>query len=105
MKTTVSENDFIQAFRTMNRQDNFSVEGLVALFGELSDMEESDMREDPSNEIELDVIALCCEFAEYENLEAFQADYGAEDYPDTDSIQQKTWYIDIDDVSFIIQQF
>ena len=35
--------------------------------------------DDLGKEIELDVIALCCEYAEYDNLEDFQADY-SEDY-------------------------
>ena len=54
--------------------------------------------------IEFDVIALCCEFAEYNNLEEFQADY-SEDYETIEDIQNATTVIMIDDDSFIIQQF
>lgn len=59
MKTTVNFSAFAQAFRDMNRSDNFSREGLKALFDFLEEMEA-----DTGEEYELDVIALCCEYYE-----------------------------------------
>lgn len=59
MKTTVTFADFTKAFHDMNRQDNFSYEGLRALFDFLEEMEQ-----DTGEETELDVIALCCDFNE-----------------------------------------
>lgn len=65
MKTTVYFNDFREAFRAFNRLDNFSHEGLETLFDYLMEYEDS-----TGEELELDVIALCCDFNEdhYEDI-------------------------------------
>jgi uroporphyrinogen-III decarboxylase len=60
MKTTVSRYDFERAFVDAGRKDQFSYEGLNALFDYLEDYEDS-----TGEEIELDVIALCCDYAEH----------------------------------------
>tara|TARA_R100000773_G_scaffold39088_1_gene34436 strand:- start:282 stop:581 length:300 start_codon:yes stop_codon:yes gene_type:complete len=99
MIRTINEYDFIDAFRKMGREENFSRNGLIALYEEL-EMVENDI----GQPIELDVIALCCEYAEYDNLEEFQADY-SEDYETIEDIQNETTVIMIDADSFIIQQF
>jgi hypothetical protein len=57
-----------------------------------------------ATQIELDVIALCCDYAEYESLEEFQEDYG-EDYESIEDIESATTVIPIDDDGFIILQF
>lgn len=59
MKTTVSRYDFERAFADAGRKDQFSYEGLKALFEYLEDYEEQ-----TGEEIELDVIALCCDYSE-----------------------------------------
>ena len=59
MKTTVSRYDFERAFVDADRKENFSYEGLNALFDYLEDYEEQ-----TGQEIELDVIALCCDYCE-----------------------------------------
>lgn len=100
MKSTVNQTDFHDAFKNMGRGEQFSYDGLVALFEYLEQYEE-----DTGEEIELDVIALCCEYAEYANLAEFQQDYNTEDYPDIDSIEEQTQVIRINDDAFIIQQF
>lgn len=58
MKTTVSIYDFRDAFIKV-RPDNFSYKALGHLFEYLERMEE-----DTGEEMELDVIAICCEFSE-----------------------------------------
>jgi len=64
-----------------------------------------EMLEDSVSEpIELDVIAICCEYAEYDSLAEFQEDYGSE-YESIDDIERETEVIRIDDDSFIIAQF
>lgn len=65
MYQRVSRHDFKDQFRNL-RPNNFSWEGLDALFDYLEDLEE-----DTGTPIELDVIALCCDFAEdeWEDLE------------------------------------
>lgn len=50
---------FYSRFKDYKRHDQFSVEGLRALFNHLNSVAEDNM--DP---IELDVIALCCDYAE-----------------------------------------
>ena len=99
MIRTINEYDFIKEFHKMGRGNNFSTSGLIALY-EYLEM----LGDDLGQEIELDVIALCCEYAEYDNLEEFQADYGDE-YETIEDIQNSTTVIMIDDDSFIIRQF
>ena len=99
MIRTINEYDFIDAFRKMGREESFSYDGLVALYEYLEMLED-----DLGQPIELDVIALCCEYTEYDNLEEFQADY-SEDYQTIGDIESDTTVIMIDDDSFIIQQF
>lgn len=60
MKTSVNVYQFRDAFHAMGRKDQFSYAALGALFSYLEELE-SDLGE----EIELDVIALCCDYAEY----------------------------------------
>jgi hypothetical protein len=59
MKTTISVYDFRQAFHDMGRQNNFSYDGLRVLFEALEEYEDS-----TGSEVELDIIALCCEYDE-----------------------------------------
>lgn len=56
---TFNENDFINEFKAYNRMDNFSYRGLRILFESL---EETAI--DCEMNIEMDVIALCCEYSE-----------------------------------------
>ena len=60
MKTTVSSYDFVNAFDRCGRSTQFSRAGRFALFEYLEDMEN-----ETGTEIEMDVIALCCDFSEY----------------------------------------
>ena len=59
MKTTVNLYDFRQAFNDMGMGEQFSYDGLEILFDYLEQL-----GDDIGEEIELDVIALCCEYAE-----------------------------------------
>lgn len=59
MKTTVTLSDFRDAFRSMGRSENFSYEGLELLFDYFEQYEQ-----DSGEEMELDVIAICCDFYE-----------------------------------------
>ena len=58
MKTTVNLYDFRDAFQRV-RPNNFSYEGLEQLFNYFESYED-----DTGQEIELDVIGICCEYAE-----------------------------------------
>jgi len=98
MKENISFNTFLDRFQQI-RPDNFSYEGLQALYDYLIQFED-----DTGEELELDVIAFCCDFSEYESLKEFQADYGKE-YESIRDIEEQTTVIMIDDESFIIQVF
>ena len=98
MKQTVNQYQFTQEFKQI-RPNQFTYQGLKALFDWLEDYET-----DTGEEIELDVIAICCEWSEYENLKEFQNDYG-EKYT-LENIQDFTFLIPIENSeSFIIYFF
>jgi len=73
MKQSINSYQFEQAFREMGRGDQFSYEGLNALYEYLEELEEG-----TGEEMELDVIALCCDFAEYETAVECIKDCGYE---------------------------
>jgi len=98
MKQSVNMYDFERAFKNFER-DNFSYDGLKALFEYLEEYEEG-----TGEEVELDVIALCCDYMEYDSLKEYNDDYGTK-YSEIDTIQDDTTLIKIDDNSFIIQQY
>jgi len=98
MKQSVNMYDFERAFKNFER-DNFSYDGLKALFEYLEEYGDG-----MGEEVELDVIALCCEYAEYDSLSEYNDDYGTK-YSEIDAIQDDTTLIKIDDNSFIIQQY
>ncbi|NDH04188.1 MAG: hypothetical protein EBY40_13880 [Marivivens sp.] len=101
MKTTVNEYEFVKAFDDYGRGNNFSRLGRSALYDYLTDLEE-----DCGIEFELDVIALCCEFTEYESLEDFRNSYGTE-YETLEDVMDMTQVIAHydNDESFIAQDF
>lgn len=99
MKETITESRFVDAFDECNRSENFTREGRKALYDYLNELEES-----TGEEIELDVIAFCCEFTEYANIQDFQEDYD-DSYEAIEDIERGTIVIPIDDDSFIIQNF
>ena len=100
MYKTINVGDFRDAFRDYGREENFSYEGLGALFEYLEELEE-----DIGEPIELDVIALCCEYTEYSSFEELQ-----ENYPhieDLDDLMNYTTVIEVgdEDEGLIIQDF
>lgn len=69
MIQTINVSDFRAAFHSMGRKDQFSYEGLGALFDYLEDFD--------GGNYELDVIALCCDYSE-ETVEQIAENYGLE---------------------------
>jgi hypothetical protein len=59
MKQTVNKSDFIDQFRVMDRLENFSYEARGLLFDYLEEYEQ-----DSDEELEMDVIAVCCDYSE-----------------------------------------
>ena len=98
MKRTVDLHEFRESFKRMGRENQFSYDGLGALFNHLEEIER-----DTGEEVELDVIALCCDFMEYDSLEALKEDY--QDIETMDDLNDRTFVIPIEGDCFIIQQF
>jgi hypothetical protein len=87
-QTVNTASNFRDEFRACGRADQFSYEGLGILFAYFEQYED-----DTGEAVELDVIAICCEFSEdsYENI----ADqYGIELDPEMDDDYQKQQVIE-----------
>lgn len=91
MKQTVYLNDFRQAFHNAGRGEQFSYEGLETLYEYLTQYED-----DTGEELELDVIALCCEYAEMTMQEIFDAYPEVLDLIDMDRPRESTYSIVVD---------
>lgn len=99
MKQTVYKSTFIDAFQAV-RPDNFSYDGLEALFDYFEELEES-----TGQEIELDVIAICCEYSELTHEEV-RSNYNLDEDEDViDYLENNTQVIEVDDNTVIIQDF
>jgi len=100
MKQSVDFNTFAQSFVLMGRREQFSYSGLRALFDYLEEFEN-----EVGEEIELDVIGLCCDYVELDEQEA-REQY---DIPDDEDWQEflrnETTVIDVDSNHVIIQQY
>ena len=75
---------FREAFRLAGRMDQFSYEGLEVLFDYLDNLSE-----DTGEPIELDVVALCCDYYEssiQELIDNYNIDLSEVDEDDPDSI-------------------
>jgi hypothetical protein len=95
MKQNVNFSDFCNAFENHSRFSQFGYDALRVLFDYLEDLES-----DTGEEIELDVIALCCDYSVY-TLDEFQRDYGTE-YQSIEDIANEFTIIPVDDDSFIV---
>jgi hypothetical protein len=96
-------------------KNNFSYEGKKALYDYLIEYEDS-----TNTEIEMDIVAFCCEFNEFENIEEYMGEYDyttkikKEDYQNDEDfkkavfeyIEEKTTLIKIPNSDgFIIQTY
>jgi hypothetical protein len=92
---TVSEADFISAFKLI-RHGQFSYEGLKALYEYLDELYQDEY-------YNLDAIAICCDFTEYENFEEIKKDYS--DISSIDELLGKTTLIPVGDQGYLVQAF
>ena len=104
MYKTINEYEFRQAFKDADR-DNYSYDGYTALYEFLDEVCSSDEKG-----FELDVIGICCDFTEYEDLKEFQGvyydDVAGDKFKTIEEIEEETIVIRIEDSdSFIIQDF
>ena len=86
MKQTMNEFDFKNEFKKI-RPDNFSYDGLTALYDYLTQYEES-----CDTELEFDPIAYCCEYTEFDSFEDVKKNYDVETL---EKLQDKTTVLKI----------
>jgi len=99
MKVNVDRDLFIARFTAFDRVDNFGHDGLYALFDYLVSSES-----ESEQEIELDVIAFCCDYSRYENFDEVQEAYPS--IETIDDLRDHTTIIEIDGSdALIIQDF
>jgi hypothetical protein len=95
----VSESAFRAEFKGGSYENNFSYEGLGALYSYLYDLSE-----DIGENINLDVVAICCDYTEYEDFAKFKDEHSHLDIQSEKDIQDHTTYIKIyNSKGFIIQ--
>jgi len=98
MYQTIEENKFIESFDDYNRSDNFTIEAREKLFEYFEDLESG-----TGEKIELDVIAICCDYTEYENIKEVKKDYN--DIENLEDLQDNTQVIELKNGGLIIQSF
>ena len=86
MYQTIDKYGFMRAFEKAGRGEQFTRQGLEALFEYLEESEESS-----GERVELDVIGLCCEFAEYPSATEAAKEY-RQDIEDED--EALDWLLD-----------
>ena len=84
MIDTVTQTEFVDRFVKIDRENNFSYWGRVALFEYFEQYEE-----DTGEQIEFDPIAICCEYTEYESLDELNDVYGKK-FEDLDEVSDYT---------------
>jgi len=100
MKEYITESTFIDAFKQSDtRKNQFSYEGLKALFEYLEEYEDS-----TGEELEFDMIGICCEYTEYDNLKELNNNYSKQ-YKDLEELREETEVIVVDYDKFIIRDF
>tara|TARA_R110000787_G_scaffold226130_1_gene333923 strand:+ start:175 stop:468 length:294 start_codon:yes stop_codon:yes gene_type:complete len=86
MKQTITENQFVDAI-IGDDYNNMSYEGAQALFEYIEEYEDQ-----TGEETELDVVAIRCEWTEYENIEEVSKDY---DIDNLDDLRDNTSVIEV----------
>ena len=107
MFKTINVYDFRDEFKAMGRGDQFTYDGLQVLFDHLTDYEFC------GEPYELDVIALCCDFAEGTPRDiAEYYDINVAELSDTEAMQAVTDYLSDESVlagvtgtTIVYQQF
>ena len=100
MKQSINFYQFCDAWDQFDQcKDSFTYEGKRALFKYLEELEE-----DTDQVIELDIVALDCEYAEYASFEELQDNHS--DVESIEDLSEVTTVIDIAGTcGFIVQQF
>ena len=95
MKQTINEFDFKNEFKKI-RPNNFSYDGLTALYDHLIQYEEN-----CDTELEFDPIAYCCEYTEFDSFEDVKKNY---DVKTLEELQDKTTVLKIPNSEKLVVQ-
>jgi hypothetical protein len=71
MYQIVNQSDFVSAFKQSERKNQFSYAALCAIFDHITEIEESD-----GNDIEFDLVSICCDWCEYSSAQEAAQAYG-----------------------------
>ena len=97
MIDTVTRHTFIDTFRKL-RPNNFSYDGLNALFDFYEELEDG-----TGEQIEFDPIAICCEWSEYDSFEEIKENY--EGIKTEEDLHAHTQVIPLDNGGYILLDF
>ena len=101
MIKTINSYDFERAFVDMGRKDQFTYEGKKALFEYLESYEDA-----TGEQVELDVIAFCCEFTE-DSIQSIAENYSIDGDREEilEHLMDHTQVIEIDEENIIIANY
>ncbi len=101
MKRTMSEVDFTEAFQTNEtRRNQFTYEALQKLFAHYESVEE-----ETGDQIEFDMIAICCEWIEYSSFQAIKEDYSSYDFKSIEEVEDYTTVLKTEAGTILIMEF
>lgn len=98
MVTTVNFSDFVDTFRNIGRAGQFGYNAQRALFDWLEEYEDG-----TDEQLELDVIALCVEWTEYDNLEEVQESYN--DIKSLEDLQDQTTVLQLPGDGLLVMDY
>jgi hypothetical protein len=98
MKQTVYLEDFRKAFKD-TRPNQFSYDALTALYNYFEQLED-----DIGEELDLDIIAVCCDYCEYKDFQELKSNYL--NIKTLDQLKERTEVIPIENSQgFIVRNF
>lgn len=99
MIETVTRSRFMDWFRSSDTyKENFSYEGLSALFDWYSDLEDGTGQQE-----EFDPVSIACEWSEYESLDEVKENFN--DIETLEDLQDKTSVIELDSGRLLVYNF
>ena len=94
---TLTLEGFRREFEAFGRTENFSPRGLEVLFNYLENL-----ADDIGPNIEMDVIAFCVEYTEYDSFKELQLDYSNLEIEDLEGFRERTEIIEVPNTSALI---
>lgn len=93
MKLTLTQSMFINQFKSWDTyKDNFTYNALSALYDYYTELEE-----ETGEEIDCDVVAICCDWNEYSSLDDYNKEFSEnEQYDDIEQLQDDHQVIEFD---------